>query len=76
MMSIYRSIIPTISLTATTRSNTSSRRTCLEEQASKRLLPAHYVATNMRPDLEALWAASARFAEIEQHGVAFWFQTM
>jgi Methyltransferase domain len=40
------------------------------------LLPAHYVATNMRPDLEALWAASARFAEIEQHGVAFWFQTM
>ncbi|HEY5318438.1 MAG TPA: class I SAM-dependent methyltransferase [Solirubrobacteraceae bacterium] len=39
------------------------------------MLPAHYVFLNMRAELDALWARSARFAEIEHHGVAFWLQT-
>ncbi|MDQ6776133.1 MAG: class I SAM-dependent methyltransferase [Actinomycetota bacterium] len=39
------------------------------------VLPAHYVFMNMRAELDALWAKSPRFAEIEHHGVAFWLQT-
>ena len=39
------------------------------------VLPAYYASVGMRPDVDALWSASERFAEIEHHGVAFWLQT-
>lgn len=40
------------------------------------ILPAHYVWTRMRNAVEDLWRLSPRFAEIEPHGAAFWFQTL
>jgi hypothetical protein len=39
------------------------------------VLPAHYASVNMRAELDALWATSPVFAEIQHHGVAFWLQT-
>jgi hypothetical protein len=39
------------------------------------VLPAHWVSERMQEDVERLWASHQRFAEIEHHGVAFWFKT-
>jgi hypothetical protein len=39
------------------------------------ILPAHYVFTSMRSEVEALWAKSECFAKLEHHGVAFWLET-
>ena len=39
------------------------------------VLPAYYASVSMRPNVDALWSTSERFAEIEHHGVAFWLQT-
>jgi hypothetical protein len=39
------------------------------------VLPAHWVFTRMRAAVDDLWGSSPRFAEVQHHGVAFWFET-